>query len=38
LFLKQFFNLELPSWDHYTHVRLAFVILTVFGRQKGQHQ
>jgi hypothetical protein len=34
-FLMQFNELRLPLWDHYTHIRLAFIILTKFGRQKG---
>lgn len=35
-FLRQFHELQLPSWDHYTHIRIAFVILTTYGRQKGE--
>ncbi len=34
-FLEQFQNVTLSSWDHYTHIRIAYVILTTFGRQKG---
>lgn len=34
-FLEQFNKVNLPAWDHYTHIRIAYVILTVFGRQKG---
>ena len=33
--LDQFSSLSLPAWDQYTHVRLAYVILTKFGRAKG---
>lgn len=33
--LEQFNTLSLPAWDQYTHVRLAYVILTKFGRAKG---
>ncbi|KAJ3929224.1 MAG: ADP-ribosylation factor [Lentinula lateritia] len=35
-FLSQFHAINLPSWDHFTHIRLAYVILTTFGRQKGK--
>ncbi|KAJ4490970.1 ADP-ribosylation factor [Lentinula aciculospora] len=35
-FLSQFQSINLPSWDHYTHIRLAYVILTTFGRQDGK--
>nr|AOC97518.1 Arf family protein [Volvariella volvacea] len=35
-FLSQFENLQLPSWDHYTHIRIAYIILTLYGRQKGK--
>ena len=34
-FLCQFEEIRLPSWDHYTHIRLAFIILVTYGRQKG---
>ncbi|RXW24340.1 hypothetical protein EST38_g1507 [Candolleomyces aberdarensis] len=34
-FLAQFDNYSLPSWDHYTHVRIAYIILTKYGRLKG---
>jgi small GTP-binding protein len=33
--LDQFSSLSLPAWDQYTHVRLAYVILTKFGRARG---
>ena len=36
LFLQQFEAFSLPSWDHYTHIRLAYTILTEYGRQKGE--
>ncbi|KAF9003111.1 Arf-domain-containing protein [Hymenopellis radicata] len=36
-FLEQFQNVTLFSWDHYTHIRIAYVILTTFGRQKGKN-
>ncbi|RDB16247.1 ADP-ribosylation factor 1 [Hypsizygus marmoreus] len=35
-FIAQFHSLTLPAWDHYTHVRIAFVLLTAYGRQKGK--
>lgn len=34
-FLTQFHTISLPTWDHYTHIRIAYVIITTFGRQKG---
>lgn len=34
-FLSQFHGIKLPAWDHYTHIRIAFLILTTHGRQKG---
>ncbi|KAG6843900.1 hypothetical protein H0H87_011908 [Tephrocybe sp. NHM501043] len=35
-FITQFQSLSLPSWDHYTHIRIAFLLLTTYGRQKGE--
>lgn len=35
-FLEQFRTYTLTAWDHYTHIRIAYVILTTFGRQKGE--
>jgi hypothetical protein len=35
-FLDQFHNVSLPGWDHYVHIRLAFLILTIYGRQTGK--
>ncbi|KAL4255722.1 ADP-ribosylation factor [Pleurotus pulmonarius] len=35
-YLSLFEALSLPSWDHYAHVRIAYIILTKFGRQKGK--
>jgi hypothetical protein len=34
-FLRQFAELQLSAWDHYTHIRIAYLLLTKFGRQKG---
>ena len=34
-FITQF-PVSLPAWDHYTHIRIAFILLTTYGRQKGQ--
>ena len=34
-FLKSFSDVNLPSWDHYTHIRIAYTILKIHGRQKG---
>jgi len=36
-FIAQFHTIKLPAWDHYTHIRIAYVILTTYGRQKGEH-
>ncbi|KAJ7474841.1 ADP-ribosylation factor [Mycena latifolia] len=36
-FLRQFETLALPAWDHYTHIRLAYLLLTIHGRQKGKN-
>ena len=33
--LKQFEALDLPSWDHYTHLRLAYILLLKYGRRVG---
>ncbi|KIK57964.1 hypothetical protein GYMLUDRAFT_86532 [Collybiopsis luxurians FD-317 M1] len=35
-FLSQFDSINLPSWDHYTHIRLAYVMIMKFGRRKGK--
>ena len=35
-FIKRFHAYDLPSWDHYTHIRLAYLILIGHGRRKGQ--
>ncbi|KAF6765434.1 ADP-ribosylation factor [Ephemerocybe angulata] len=35
-FIVQFTTYTLPTWDHYTHIRLAFLILAADGRQKGK--
>ncbi|KAJ7061990.1 ADP-ribosylation factor [Mycena amicta] len=36
VFLHQFDTLSLSAWDHYTHIRIAFVLLKKFGRQEGK--
>ena len=36
-FIAQFEGITLPAWDHYTHIRIAYVILTTHGRQKGKN-
>ncbi|CAE6502332.1 unnamed protein product [Rhizoctonia solani] len=33
--LEAFEGVNLPSWDHYTHIRIAYTILRTHGRQKG---
>ncbi|PPR07551.1 hypothetical protein CVT24_008747 [Panaeolus cyanescens] len=35
-FLARFRSFNLPDWDHYTHIRLAYLILTNYGRQEGK--
>ncbi|KAK6992851.1 ADP-ribosylation factor [Favolaschia claudopus] len=35
-FLRQFETINLPAWDHYTHIRIAYLNLTIHGRQKGK--
>ncbi|KAK0462486.1 ADP-ribosylation factor [Desarmillaria tabescens] len=35
-FIAQFLSAKLSAWDHYTHIRIAYVILTTYGRQKGK--
>ncbi|KAF9050481.1 ADP-ribosylation factor family-domain-containing protein [Panaeolus papilionaceus] len=34
--LARFRSFNLPEWDHYTHIRLAYVILTKYGRRNGK--
>lgn len=36
-FLRQFETINLPAWDHYTHIRIAYLMLTQYGRQKGEN-
>ncbi|KAL0069998.1 hypothetical protein AAF712_002895 [Marasmius tenuissimus] len=36
-FLSQFYSVNLPLWDHYTHIRIAYLILLKHGRQKGKN-
>ncbi|TDL29265.1 Arf-domain-containing protein [Rickenella mellea] len=36
VFLRQFHTYELPSWDHYTQIRLTYLLLHVEGRQKAK--
>lgn len=35
-FVSQFNSYDLPAWDHYTHIRLAFLLLIYHGRQNGK--
>ncbi|KAG2016463.1 ADP-ribosylation factor [Coprinopsis cinerea AmutBmut pab1-1] len=35
-FISQFKSYSLPSWDHYTHIRIAYLLLMAHGRQKGK--
>ncbi|KAM7211535.1 hypothetical protein V8F06_013085 [Rhypophila decipiens] len=34
--LRLFCAFDLPSWDHYIHLRLAFVLLVKYGRREGR--
>ncbi|KAJ4349618.1 uncharacterized protein N0V89_008234 [Didymosphaeria variabile] len=34
--VQKFYTLDLPSWDHYTHLRLAYILLLKFGRRQGK--
>ncbi|KAF7303599.1 Peroxidase [Mycena indigotica] len=36
-FLQQFADVNLPAWDHYMHIQIAYVVLSVHGRQKGKN-
>ncbi|KAJ7708248.1 ADP-ribosylation factor family-domain-containing protein [Mycena rosella] len=36
-FLRQFAAIDLPAWDHYTHIRIAYLMLMIHGRQKGKN-
>jgi hypothetical protein len=35
IFLQQFNTYTLDKWDHYTHLRIAWLLLTRHGRQQG---
>ena len=35
-FLDKFKTFSLSDWDHYTHIRLAYLILTRYGRKEGK--
>lgn len=35
VFLEKFNTYCLPDWDHYTHIRFAYLILVKHGRQEG---
>lgn len=34
-FLAELTDYTLDNWDHYTHLRIAFVLLTRYGRREG---
>ncbi|KAJ7143809.1 ADP-ribosylation factor family-domain-containing protein [Mycena epipterygia] len=36
-FLRQFETINLPAWDHYAHIRITYLLLTTYGRQKGKN-
>ncbi|KAK1234151.1 hypothetical protein PQX77_002648 [Marasmius sp. AFHP31] len=36
-FLSQFHSVNLPLWVHYTHIRIAYLMLLKHGRQKGKN-
>jgi len=33
--LRRFYALDLPSWDHFIHLRLAYILLLKYGRKEG---
>lgn len=35
VFLKQLQDATLPLWDHYTHLRIAWLLLLRYGRREG---
>ncbi|KAG6829492.1 hypothetical protein H0H92_004374 [Tricholoma furcatifolium] len=35
-FISRFESVSLPAWDHYTHIRIVFFILVMYGRQRGK--
>ncbi|KAK4158696.1 P-loop containing nucleoside triphosphate hydrolase protein [Cladorrhinum sp. PSN259] len=34
--LRRFYALDLLSWDHYIHLRLAYILLLKYGRTEGK--
>jgi len=34
-FLRRFEAYDLPDWDHYTHIRIAYLMLEKYGRREG---
>lgn len=36
VFIDQFHAIDLPDWDHYTHIRIAYLLLTMYGRREGK--
>ncbi|KAL1610477.1 hypothetical protein SLS60_002145 [Paraconiothyrium brasiliense] len=34
--VQRLYALALPSWDHYTHLRLAYILLLKYGRRQGK--
>ncbi|KAK7031820.1 ADP-ribosylation factor [Favolaschia claudopus] len=34
--LRRFETFSLPAWDHYHHILIAFLLLSIHGRQKGK--
>ncbi|KAJ3185247.1 DNA repair protein rad50 [Gaertneriomyces sp. JEL0708] len=35
-FIDQLEDFTLPYWDHYAHLRIAYIYLTTYGRRKGK--
>jgi hypothetical protein len=33
--LQRFYAFDLPTWDHYTRIRLAYILLSKHGRRQG---
>jgi len=37
-FLQSLYDYTLDSWDHYTHLRIAYVLLEKYGRREGMNK
>jgi small GTP-binding protein len=34
-FLQQLYHYNLPKWDHYTHIRIAYLLIAKYGLEDG---